>query len=95
MSIVRREHFRGVIWPREPANGPERKVYRYVVVGMLVTDEPLDVHPNETAVDGAVHGVAEALEAARRVTPRRTLGDASDVLLSLDTAWPESGEGKG
>lgn len=87
-----REHFRGVIWPREPKPNDGQQAYRYLVVGMLVTNRPLDVHPNETAIDGALVGMAEALEKARRVELGHKLGDAADVLLSLNTAWPEPEE---
>lgn len=86
---MNREHFRGVVWPREPFDGPQGKIYRYVVVGMLVTDRPLDVEPNQTAIDGSVTGLALALEQAHRVGLPRILGDAVDVLLALDEAWPE------
>ena len=84
-----REHFRGVIRPREQIEGPAGPVYRYAVVGMLVTDRPLDVHPNETAIDGPVRGLAEQLVGAHRVELLHQVGDATGVLVSLETAWPD------
>jgi len=83
-----REHFRGVLWRRDPVSVPEGELHRYTVVGMLVTDRPLRVCSDETAIDGTVTGVAEALEGARHVRPRDLLGDANSVLMSLDTSWP-------
>lgn len=84
---MRREHFRGVIWPRDPMDGK----HRYVIVGMLVTDEPLDtidgVQPNgisELFVDGNCSGVSYVLEVMKKYKSRRPLGDAVNVLLSLE-----------
>lgn len=33
-----RQHFRGVIWPRDQNEDPKR----YVIIGMLITDKPLE-----------------------------------------------------
>lgn len=89
------EHFRGVVWPRSPTQNSTGTVYRYVIVGMLVTDEPLDVDPNETTIDGAVAGIGAQLAEAHRVHLAGPLGDANAVLLRL-AEWPpmERGEVK-
>ena len=88
-----RETTRMAVWPRDPIDGPEGKVYRYVVVGMIVTSEPL---PGLAALLDAP-GISEAvvdyttevaqlgplLDSLPKRPPRQRLGDASDVLLSL------------
>lgn len=91
----KREHFRGVVWPRQnlttpPVRGPEGPVYRYAIVGMLVTDTPLafeNKDPNtisEVVLDGSCPGVAGLLQMVRRGRAVYTLGDATSVLCSLD-----------
>lgn len=48
-----REHLRAVIWPRQTEEAPSqtkdkdgKTVYRYAIVGVLVTDRPLDLGPS-------------------------------------------------
>lgn len=93
-----KQHFRGVIWPRQPIQGPQGPIYRYIVVGILAADAPLHsldlfrvTQPGlgSTAfLDGDAPDLAEALEGVRQpqLTPEQALwlrGDASDILLSL------------
>lgn len=86
-----KEQFRGVVWPREESvDSAGKPVYRYVVVGMLVTDTPIEgLDPNETIIDGAMTrhvaemGMAGALERAPKFKASRPLGDSNSVLLSL------------
>lgn len=86
-------HFRGVIWPKQgvadapPMAGPSgRKLYRYAVVGLVVSDQPLEnvEGKNEILLDGMASGMAEALSTIQQKRPAFTLGDANDVLLVLD-----------
>ena len=87
-----KEQFRGVVWPRENGKDADGKpTYRYVVVGMLVTDTPIPgLDPNETVIDGVVEryveelGIAGALERAPKFEASLPLGDANNVLLSLE-----------
>lgn len=54
---VMREHFRGVVWPRLPVDIAGGTVYRYAIVGVLVTDQAIEgLHPNETVLAGPLHG---------------------------------------
>ena len=81
-----KEYFRGVLWPREPTKDGDKVNYRYVVVGMLVTDKPIDLPEeflNEAVLDGSVK-MAEAIEEMSKRHTKLPLGDASDVLVSLD-----------
>lgn len=74
-------YFRGVVWPR-----PKTQVmgYRYVVVGMLVTDESLrGMDKNEIVLSGNAFMLGDALETIKHGRATRILGDANDVLLGL------------
>ena len=85
----RREHFKGVIWPRGDGTlrvyDPRTKLYRYVIVGMLVTDAPLDnCDKDEFVIDGPVE-MGHILERASHRAPKHLTGDATSVLCGLDT----------
>jgi hypothetical protein len=91
-------HFRGVVWPRqgvagaEPRTGPNgHKLYRYAVVGLVVTDQPLENLEGKGAVllDGHGAGMAEAIDTAQQKRPAFLIGDANDVLLVLDNIVKE------
>lgn len=79
---MRLEHFRGVVWPHKVLQEDGKTNYRYVIVGMLVTDQPLDVPENESVIDGFA-GIADAIETAQKRKPNICVGDATDVLLNL------------
>ena len=80
------EHFRGVVWPRGETEQPKGKpkVYRYVVVGMLVTDEPIkELEANQIVLDGHAAGMPHVLATIMQ-KPSEFCGDANTVLLSLE-----------
>ncbi len=82
-----KEYFKGVVWPRESITEPGRPTnYRYVVVGMLVTDQPLvfEGRVDTVVIDSTVKGMAEALNQAKNRLPQLPVGDATMVLLSLE-----------
>jgi hypothetical protein len=143
-----REHLRAVIWPRQTDEHPTeakdkdgKPVYRYAIVGMLVTDQPLNLGPSasrgtalcsecceglvfnegasgigkalhkrfecpngcrtsaasqkaaaeasklgptEYIVDGSAGGLGYTLEVLPKFRPKYPLGEAGDVLVSLD-----------
>lgn len=89
-----RQHFKGIIWPRDSRDSKVRngkkivdqKVYRYVVVGMIVTDEPITKFEgkNELLLDGPVNDLVEPLITIKDRKPRFKAGDASGVLCYLD-----------
>lgn len=91
-----RDHFKGVVWPHgSKAQGKGKPpVYRYVVVGILVTDTPIPSleGPNthglsEFILDDQLQGeFAALLERAAKRAPKIRLGDASEVLVSLGDA---------
>ena len=85
-NTLRQEHFRGVVWPRESVKGPKGKIYRYPIVGMLVSDHPIEMFEgkNEIVLNGDVRGMSDILEVAPRGKARYALGTADDVLCSLE-----------
>lgn len=82
-------HFKGVVWPRRPAvvNGSDNKVqYRYVIVGVLTTDRPIDFFEGKQSIllDGYAFGLPDALGTIRQRPPRANTGNtASEVLANL------------
>lgn len=87
-SMLRKTHFRGVVWPRgaDKQDKEGKPVYRYAIVGVLVTDKPIEalVGVNELLIDGEAHDLVMLLESAQYRKPKMLTGDASNVLLSLD-----------
>jgi len=79
-----KEHLRAVVWPREPRNG----IYRYVIVGMLVTDRPIEGLEgfNETILDDRAAGMSAVLAGMPKRENDRgwPIGDASEFLVSLE-----------
>lgn len=89
------QYFKGVVWPRESEDVQvksgkrttvTRRVYRYVVVGMVVTDEPIEKFEgkNEIVLDGPVDGMVEPLLSIKSRKPEYILGDANSVLEGLN-----------
>lgn len=91
-----REHFRGVIWDRDPIKGPQGLVYRYPIVGLICTDFNAELPPGGILVcrsgdrfnDGSCTGIIEALSHVGRHKAPYTLGTASSILTSLDHLIP-------
>ncbi len=90
---MRLEHLRGVIWRR---NNPIKGCYAYAIVGVLVTNEPLDTIEgrNEVFIDVNCGGISYSLEAMKKYTKKRPAGDAGDVLCSLENLPDELEEFK-
>ena len=83
-----KQHFKGIIWPRgEFVNDTITKpVYRYVIVGMIVTDEPIEKFEgkNEILLDGPVNELVEPIITIKSRKLKFKPGDASSVLLNLN-----------
>lgn len=99
MSMTNKNQaIKGVVWNHGPTTllTTGETVYRYVVVGVLVTDSPIpELEPDpsrdiasETVLCGECPGLAEALGATGQGYTERRLGDAVDVLLGLDRLHP-------
>ena len=89
-----KQHFKGIIWPREQQEGEVRvgkrgkaikTIYRYVVVGMIVTDEPVTQFEgkNEIFLDGPDLALIQPFTRIKSRKMKFKPGDASGVLLSL------------
>jgi hypothetical protein len=81
-----KEHLRSIIWPRQPLDGKGGvKLYRYTIVGILITDQPIDGLEGKTEVllDGSSEGMANILASVKTKKVPFVMGDASNVLLSL------------
>jgi hypothetical protein len=82
-----KEYFRGVIWPRKPTKNQTTSNYRYIIVGMVVTDKPIEeFNGNEFLLDGPVHGfgITNSLKGVEQKQPAFKIGTADQVLLMLD-----------
>lgn len=80
-----RQHLKAVIWPRKPV-GEEKPNYRYIITGMLVTDEPIPEFEGkaEIVMDHGVAGIAERLTELPQRKSKIRIGTADDVLLRLE-----------
>jgi hypothetical protein len=75
-----KEHFRGVIWP----HNDKEDIYRYVVIGMLVTNKEIkELSGNQIVLDGSSIGLSECLTNIQQKEAKIIVGDATDVLLNL------------
>jgi hypothetical protein len=80
------QYFKGIIWPRGPAPTPVGgKLYRYTVIGMVITDKPLpDLEgKNEVLLEGHAAGIAEAIDSIPQRDPAYRVGTADSILLNL------------
>jgi len=72
-----------VIWPRQRPNKTPKQ-YRYAIVGVLVTDKPLELEGKmEVVLDGATCGLSDLIEVIRKREPARIISTANDVLTHL------------
>ncbi len=88
---TRRENSKIVVWPRTPIDGPNGLLYRYAVVGLIVTDTPIDSLEEFQGLGGVTEAVidgktllADALDKASKRQAKIRLSDASMVLTSLN-----------
>lgn len=82
-----KEHLKAVVWPKgEFTSESGQKVHRYVVIGMLVTDTPIEQFEgkNEIVLDAPTNKVVGALTSFPQRKSKQQSMDASSTLLSLD-----------
>lgn len=78
------QHFRGVVWPKTPKTEGTKTQYQYVVVGCLITDEPIEgLEGPEIVLDGHPVMLAQILPMIERKPAAIKIGDANSVLLNL------------
>ena len=83
---MRKEHFRGVLWPHGKVEEGNKTNYRYIICGVLVTDTPLDIpseFSNESIIDGNAR-IADGIEGAYKRHPNLPTGDVLNVITSLE-----------
>lgn len=88
--------FKGVVWNHGPRQVNGETLYRYIVVGAIVTDrsiaelepDPSRDVPSETILCGECPGLLEALASVQRGQVDRRFGDAGDVILRLGEIRP-------
>jgi hypothetical protein len=81
-----KQHIKSVIWPRGKFDTDKQKVYRYIVVGMIVTDTPIEKWEgkNEIVLDGPSDNLVQSFTKIKQRKSKVKTGDAINVLLSLD-----------
>lgn len=82
------EHIKMVIWPRLPIRHDtegSKVMYRYMIVGMLMTDEPIESieGKSEVVVDGVAAGLVSSLDGAPKRAAHIPIGGASHILAHL------------
>lgn len=84
-----KSHWKTVVWPKGKLEQDKKPdVYRYILIGMLITEKPIEALEglNERVVEGDGTEVILALESNKKRKPNVRLGDATDVLLNFDLA---------
>ena len=85
---MNREHFRGTVWPFgevSPGN------FKYVVVGIVITDKPIDVGftHSDGYIDGETFGgLLPLLQCLPQYKTPYRFGDAKNFLCSLGRCDP-------
>lgn len=79
-------YFRGAIWPQRP-HPKAPNLYRYAVIGTLVTTEPIPEFEgrDEVVLSGNAWMLVDALTGVPKGVRVHKTGDASDLLRSLGT----------
>lgn len=92
MTGTAKEAFKGVVWCHGPTTTETgEEVHRYVVVGVLITNKPIDSLEagegrdieSEAILCGPCDGLADALAHIEQGEADVRMGDASMVLLQL------------
>lgn len=86
--MFNRQHLKAIVWPRPPTESITQ--YRYVIIGMLVADEPIQSLEgknksgiSEFLLNGTTYGMAELLDLVHKGTPNQVHGEAGNWLVSL------------
>jgi hypothetical protein len=79
------EHLRAVIWPRgKKEQEGKPPAYRYMIVGVLVTDEPIaGLDKNQYVINQRTFGLKDQLESMQPIETDLRLGDANQALAKL------------
>lgn len=87
------EAIKSVIWDRGIHQIEGKKVYKYLIGAILVTDEPIDgIGPGDNIVMGVVDGendITNSLSRMDKYASPFTLGDLSSAMLDIAEMNPE------
>lgn len=75
-----------VIWPRESIEVDGKTVYRYVLVGMICTDTPIEFPNDESVAIGATYDTSpftDIVNGLKKYGAPYPLGDANSALLTV------------
>lgn len=78
-----------VLWPHAPLEIEGETVYPYVIMGMVMTNKPIE-WPNESIVMDGSHSatITELLDNLIKHQPSQPLGDANEALMALARMTP-------
>jgi hypothetical protein len=81
------EVIKSVVWGKGIHEIEGKKVYKYLIGTILVTDEPIDgITPGDNVLMGVVDGendITNALSRMEKFKPPFTLGDLSSAMLDI------------
>jgi hypothetical protein len=87
------EVIKAVIWDRGIHEIEGKKVYKYLIGAILVSDEPIDgIGPGDNIVMGVVDGendITNSLSRMEKYASPFTLGDLSSAILDIAEMNPE------
>jgi hypothetical protein len=86
------EAVKAVVWPYGQVQiSGEPIVYKYAIVGVLLTDQPIESFEgkNDVVLRGQSFGLSDALSHIQQVKPQIKIGDANQVLGQLDLITEE------
>lgn len=89
------EAIKSVIWRKGEDTINGKKVYKYLIGAILVTDQPITgINDNGdnvgmSQIPGGVNMFTEAFSAITKYKPPYNLGDLSDAMLSLGDMTPD------
>jgi hypothetical protein len=84
------EAVKGVIFDRGKDEIEGRKVHKYLVTMMLITDEPLENIEDETIIMSVknTNFISDGLSFCEKYKPPYCLGDCSNAILSVTEMKP-------
>lgn len=87
------EAIKAVIWRKENVTVDGKKLYKYLIGTILVTDEPIDGIDNDgdNVVMGEVDGendITNALSRMEKFKPPNPLGNLSQAMLAISNMDP-------
>jgi len=87
---MRQEGLKAVVWNKGTVDIQGKKLNKYVVVGVLITENTIEDCGNETVVIGNLFGgMSDLISSMPKYKCNFPLGDASKALLTVSTIRPD------